>query len=217
MNLLNQKLASLRSEYRYGDDSGTVDYLPDPYLQFEKWMTEAIDTSVPIPNAMHLSTTGKNGRPSGRIVLLHGLEEKDFIFYSNYESKKGIDLEENPFASLTFFWNEMYRQVRIEGEVFRLSEKASEEYFRSRPRGSQISALASLQSKILESRESLVRKTAELDEKYRDQPIPKPPGWGGYRLKPDQMEFWQGMPARLHDRVQYILENDSWIINRLYP
>jgi len=213
---INQKLADLRIEYKYGDQT-YFDIQSNPLSQFEKWMEDAIISVAAIPNAMHLSTTGIDGRPSGRIVLLHGLDERGFIFFSNYESRKGQDLKHCNYASLTFFWSELFRQVRIEGEVSRLPESESDGYFRSRPRESQISALASEQSRVLESREVLEKKVFELKQKYKDLPVPRPGEWGGYYLSPHRIEFWQGKPGRLHDRIVYILTGNSWKIQRLYP
>jgi pyridoxamine 5'-phosphate oxidase len=216
MNSINKKLSELRTEYR-SDDSVTGAFPANPFEQFEKWMDEAINSGTQIPNAIHLSTTGKDGRPSGRIVLLNGFDDRGFIFYTNYESRKGNDLENCRFAAITFFWNELYRQVRIEGEAFRLPESESDEYFRTRPRESQISALASEQSRILISREILEKRVLELGEKYKDLPVPRPSCWGGYYLSPNRIEFWQGRVHRLHDRIRYRLENNSWTIERLYP
>ncbi len=216
MRSINQKLAALRIEYKFEEQAET-DFSANPFDQFEKWMEDAIYSGVAIPNAMHLSTTGNDGRPSGRIVLLHGLDERGFIFYTNYESRKGRDLKYCRYASLTFFWSEMFRQVRIEGEVTMLPESESETYFRSRPRDSQISAVASEQSRVLESREVLEKKVFELEQKYKGLPVPRPDEWGGYYLSPYKVEFWQGKPGRLHDRILYILTGRSWKIQRLYP
>jgi pyridoxamine 5'-phosphate oxidase len=216
MKSINEKLAGLRIDYR-SIDQPDDDYPADPLNKFEKWMASAIDAGAAIPNAMHLSTVGSDGRPSGRIVLLHGLDERGFIFYSDYQSRKGNDLNQNRFASVTFFWSELFRQVRVEGEVFRLPGSESENYFRSRPRESQISALASEQSKIMESRELLEKRVFELEQKYKDQDVPRPAGWGGYYLSPYRIEFWQGKPARLHDRILYTLIDRSWKIQRLFP
>ncbi len=217
MRSINKKLADLRIEYNIGETASGV-FSDNPIDQFEKWMEDAISSSAAIPNAMHLSTVGDDGRPSGRIVLLNGLDERGFIFYTNYESRKGQDLKHCPYASLTFFWSELFRQVRIEGEVFRLPESESDDYFRSRPRESRISAAASEQSNILESREYLEKRIIELEKKYKDLPVPRPYGWGGYYLSPDRIEFWQGRTQRLHDRIVYIKEAGGiWKIQRLYP
>ena len=216
MRSINQKLADLRIEYNIEKTASGV-LSDNPIDQFEKWMEDPIISSAAIPNAMHLSTVGDDGRPSGRIVLLNGLDERGFIFYTNYESRKGRDLKHCNYASLTFFWSELFRQVRIEGEVSRLPESESERYFRSRPRENQISALASEQSRILDNRESLENRIRILDEKYKGMPVPLPSEWGGYFLAPGRMEFWQGRPHRLHDRILYIHNDDSWKIQRLYP
>jgi len=216
MRSINQKLADLRIEYNIEKTASGV-LSDNPIDQFEKWMEDAIISSAAIPNAMHLSTVGEDGRPSGRIVLLNGLDERGFIFYTNYESRKGRDLKHCNYASLTFFWSELFRQVRIEGEVNKLPESESETYFRNRPRESRISALASEQSSILDSRESLENKIRLLDEKFKGQPVPRPSEWGGYFLSPVRMEFWQGKPHRLHDRILYLNSGNSWKIQRLYP
>lgn len=216
MRSINQKLADLRIEYNI-EETASGAFSDNPIVQFEKWMEDAINSAAAIPNAMHLSTVGDDGRPSGRIVLLNGLDERGFIFYTNYESRKGRDLKHCHYASLTFFWSELFRQVRIEGEVSMVPESESERYFRSRPRESRISALASEQSRILDSRESLENKIRILDEKYKGQPVPRPSEWGGYFLTPVRMEFWQGRPHRLHDRILYLHIDNSWKIQRLYP
>jgi pyridoxamine 5'-phosphate oxidase len=216
MSAINKKLVDLRTEYRTNDTS-SLNFSENPIVQFEKWMDDAINSGAAIPNAMHLSTIGNDGRPSGRIVLLHGLDERGFIFYTNYESRKGQDLKHCNFASLTFFWSELFRQVRIEGEVSMLPDSESERYFRSRPRESQLSTLASEQSRILDSRGSLENKIRILDEKYKGQPVPRPSEWGGYFLTPVRIEFWQGRPHRLHDRILYQLCDNKWKIQRLYP
>jgi len=216
MKSINKRLAGLRIDYG-SYDQPEDEYPANPFDKFEKWMGEAIDTGTLIPNAMHLSTVGRDGRPSGRVVLLNGLDERGFIFYTDYQSRKGSELKHFRFASITFFWSELFRQVRVEGEIFRLPEAESEEYFRSRPRESQISALASEQSMILESREILEKRVVELEHKYKDLPVPRPPEWGGYCLSPERIEFWQGRPRRLHDRILYILLDRSWKIQRLFP
>lgn len=214
---VRQLVANFRNEY-ISDGIDEKDILKDPVQQFEKWFNEAVSDKIVEPNVMHLSTVGNNGRPSGRIVLLKGFDENGFVFYTNYDSRKGEELKHNNFASLTFLWLELYRQVRIEGKVTPVSAEESDNYFKSRPKGSQIGAVASAQSRILESRETLEKKAEELEKKYRDEPVPRPENWGGYCLKPDYIEFWQGRANRLHDRILYTINNKGeWIIERLFP
>ncbi|HMS35261.1 MAG TPA: pyridoxamine 5'-phosphate oxidase [Ignavibacteria bacterium] len=214
---VRQLVANFRNEY-ISDGINEKDILKDPVQQFDKWFSEAVTDKIVEPNVMHLSTVGKNGRPSGRIVLLKGYDENGFVFYTNYDSRKGEELKLNNFASLTFLWLELYRQVRIEGKVTPVSAEESDNYFISRPKGSQIGAMASAQSRILESRETLEKTAQELEKKYRDEPVPRPENWGGYCLKPDYIEFWQGRANRLHDRIIYTLINNSeWKIERLFP
>jgi pyridoxamine 5'-phosphate oxidase len=190
----------------------------DPIKQFQKWFSEARAENLILPEAMTLSTASKDGRPSARLVLLKDVDDQGFVFYTNYRSPKGRTLDENPYASLVFFWPQLERQVRIEGSVSRVSAEESDAYFRTRPRDSQLGALASPQSEVIENRESLERRFKELEALYRDRPVERPPHWGGYRLKPDRIEFWKGRPGRLHDRILYELKSDgSWSIHRLAP
>lgn len=209
---------ALRKEYAQGK-LDLADTPADPIVQFGRWFEEAMSSEVPEPNAMALSTASLSGRPSARIVLLKGLEDGDFIFYSNYNSHKGQDLAENPYAALTFLWHELQRQVRVEGRVKRLSAEASTEYFQSRPKSSQIGAWASPQSQRIERRDVLEERERELSAQYEgaDQ-LPRPDHWGGYRVMPQRIEFWQGRPSRLHDRIFY--ERDAageWEKKRLAP
>jgi pyridoxamine 5'-phosphate oxidase len=208
----------LRNEY-HGEGLDITFFAEDPVQQFEKWMKEAILNNVREPNAVHLATIDAAGGPSGRIVLLRDFSYRGFTFYTNYESRKGEGLQQHSLASMTFFWNEMYRQVRLGGNVFRLPAEESDAYFRSRPRESQISAVASQQSRVLDSRELLERLAADIDEKYRDRPIPRPDNWGGYYLSPDYVEFWQGREHRLHDRIQYVKtgRDNTWSRHLLFP
>jgi len=208
----------LRNEY-HGGGIDLGNFAEDPIVQFEQWMEEAIAQNVKEPNAVHLATADATGRPSGRIVLLRDFTERGFSFFTSYGSRKGDDLEQNNQASMTFFWSELYRQVRIGGRVYKLPAVESDAYFRSRPRESQISAMASQQSRILENRELLEKNAAEIDEKYRDRPVPRPDDWGGYYLTPEYVEFWQGREHRLHDRLQYIKADGGrgWTIRLLFP
>ena len=209
--------ADLRKEYmQRGLDEGDLD--ADPIRQFQAWFDAARAASPFEPNAMALATVGADGRPSVRMVLLKGLDERGFVFYTNYESRKGRELEDTPWAALDFFWPEMERQVRVEGNVERVTAEESDNYFHSRPVGSQLGAAASRQSEVIPDRDVLERRVAELGEQYRDQEIPRPEYWGGYRVVPDFIEFWQGRLNRLHDRLRYRLSADgSWKIERLSP
>ncbi|HEV7349682.1 pyridoxamine 5'-phosphate oxidase [Telluribacter sp.] len=210
-------IAALRNEYTLNGLSES-DVSESPFTQFSQWFEETLRAQLPEPNAMHLSTVGPDLRPNGRVVLLKGLDEKGFVFYTNYESQKGQDLLLHPYASLTFFWKELERQIRVEGRVEKVSEQESDEYFAVRPRGSQIGAWVSNQSIIIKDRQELAEKQAYYEEMFRDQEVPRPPHWGGYRVLPEQVEFWQGRPSRLHDRLRYRLEeNGTWTIERLSP
>lgn len=190
----------------------------NPFLQFGDWWQQAVESEIDEVNAMTLATASLEGVPSARIVLLKGYDEKGFVFFTNYESAKGRELAENPKASLLFFWKELERQVRITGLVEKLSAAENDDYFLSRPTGSQIGAWASPQSHIIENRSWLERRVEELNEKFKTEQLTRPPHWGGYRVKPVIIEFWQGRSSRLHDRLQYTLQDDgSWKIERLAP
>ncbi|HUX84315.1 MAG TPA: pyridoxamine 5'-phosphate oxidase [Chitinophagaceae bacterium] len=206
----------MRKDYRLSslDERSAA---PDPITQFSHWLSEALAAGVPEPNAMILATVGKNGRPSARVLLLKGVNERGFAFYTDYGSRKGRELKENPFASLVFLWKEVERQVRVEGKVIRMGEKESDQYFHSRPEGSQISAVASLQSRPLKDRAALEAAVAQVAERFRGKPIPRPDRWGGFLLQPTLFEFWQGRPDRLHDRLEYIRSRKGWKIRRLSP
>jgi pyridoxamine 5'-phosphate oxidase len=214
---VRQLVANFRNEYlSNGIDDKDLD--SDPIVQFEKWFEEAVRNKVLEPNAMHLSTCTSDGKPSGRVMLLKGFDDSGFVFFTNYDSRKGNELKDNSYAAMTFIWLELYRQVRIEGQVSRISTEESDEYFHSRPRGSQISAVASAQSNILSDRKLLEKAVEDLEKKYKDATIPRPENWGGLRLKPESVEFWQGRVNRLHDRIHYSLdENRLWKKVRLYP
>ena len=216
MELNKNNLHNLRQEYRSAQlTEKDVDL--DPMVQFGKWFKDALDALLYEPNVMTLATADRFGKPTARIVLLKGYDENGFVFYTNYESKKGQDIVENPQAALVFFWPELERQVRIEGVVSKVDAQTSADYFHSRPAGSQIGAMASPQSKVLQSRESLEEQVAELTRAYEGKEIPHPLHWGGYLVEPAHLEFWQGRPSRLHDRIVYDLVDGSWIINRLAP
>lgn len=191
----------------------------NPIIQFENWMEEAIDKKLPEPHTMILSTASKTGRPSGRVLLLRDFSEKGFIFYTNYKSRKGEEINQNPWASLTFFWQQLERQVRIEGKLAKLSSKESDDYFNSRPFESRIGAIASNQSKIIESRKELDNNYEMLLKKYSTKNVPRPVHWGGYCLKPLCIEFWQGRTNRLHDRILFTRKNvnEKWKVQRLAP
>lgn len=209
-------ISAIRKEYKLKalDES---DVHTDPVTQFRVWWTEAIDSSIEEVNAMTLATADSTGKPSARIVLLKGYDEKGFIFFTNYQSHKAADLEKNPQASLVFFWKELERQVRVEGVTEKISAADSDAYFQSRPQGSKIGAWASPQSSVIKSREVIEKKAAEFEKQFAGTPVTCPPFWGGYILKPKLIEFWQGRPGRLHDRIQYTLRENTWEIGRLAP
>jgi pyridoxamine 5'-phosphate oxidase len=209
-------ISDLRKEYCHANLSETeVD--PDPILQFSKWFAEALNAHVPEANAMSVATVGPHGRPSSRILLIKDLGPSGFTWFTNYESRKGHELQDTPFAALLFYWIELERQVRIEGRVERLSDTESDAYFHSRPVKSRLGAHASKQSAPIASREALELQYALAEEQYGEHP-PRPSHWGGYRLIPDAIEFWQGRPSRLHDRIKYALGADGlWQRQRLQP
>ena len=188
----------------------------DPIKQFEKWLGEAIEAKVHEPTAMNLATLNAQGTPNSRVVLLKEVNSQGFVFFTNYQSQKGQALAINPFAALNFFWPELERQVRIEGAVEKLPEAQSDDYFAGRPYTSRIGAWASEQSGVLKSKNTLLAKAALIAAKYPFN-VPRPPHWGGYLVIPEMIEFWQGRPSRLHDRIRYRLENNLWIIERLSP
>lgn len=209
-------LADLRKDYSL---AGLVekDLARDPYRQFEKWFQEAEAAKIPEPNAMTLATATREGRPAARTVLLKGLDGRGFVFFSNYASRKGRELEGNPHATLLFPWLALERQVTVEGIVTRVPREESETYFHSRPRASQLGAWVAQQSSIISGRAVLEDAMKLLEQKYAGIDVPLPPHWGGWRLAPETVEFWQGRRSRLHDRLRYRRDKDSWVIERLAP
>lgn len=213
---MNSSLPDLRIEYE-GRTLDESDVAADPFAQFRQWLDEAIQNNLPEPNAMTLATVDRDGKPSARMVLLRGLDERGLVFYTNYASRKGRELAENPFAALVVFWEPLHRQIRVEGRVEKVSAEESNEYFHSRPRGSQLSAAASPQSGVIPNRAVLDARAAELDRQFSGE-VPRPDEWGGYRVLPELFEFWQGRPNRLHDRLRYLRgANGEWKIERLAP
>jgi pyridoxamine 5'-phosphate oxidase len=209
-------IAELRKSYEKAELSESASYA-DPLKQFERWLNEAIQGEVPEPNAMTLATVGSDLRPSTRVVLIKGYDERGIVWYTNYQSRKGRELAGNPFAALQFHWVELERVVRIEGVVEKVSDVESDEYFHSRPLDSRIGAWASPQSEVIESRTVLVTNAAKYGAQFLLKP-PRPPHWGGYRLKPDNWQFWQGRKSRLHDRLRYTAQADGgWLRERLAP
>ena len=212
---ISTDLASLRKDYAL-KTLEERDVNRDPMKQFGVWMVEAIHAQVPEPSAMTLATVGANRRPTTRIVLLKGVDPRGFVFFTNYESRKGRDLAANPVASLTFFWKELERQVRIDGTVEKVSAEESDAYYETRPLGSRIGAWASPQSRPIESRAWLEQRWATLSVEHGQSPK-RPPHWGGYRVIPEEMEFWQGRMSRLHDRICFTRTGSDWKISRLAP
>ena len=214
---MNANVADLRKDYQLQGLSET-DADRNPFKQFQVWFDQALAAQLPEPNAMTVATVTKSGKPRARIVLLKNFDERGFVFYTNYHSHKGQELADNPQAAIAFWWAELERQVRIEGRVLKVSDRESDEYFHSRPFNSRLGAWASEQSQVIESREVLEQRLQDLKTKYENQDIPRPPHWGGFRVIPTAIEFWQGRPSRLHDRLLYsLLDDGSWQIERLSP
>jgi pyridoxamine 5'-phosphate oxidase len=216
MENISEHIAQMRREYvshPFNEDQ----VASDPITQFKRWFDEAMRSEQPDAEAMTLSTAMSDGRVAGRIVLLKGCDERGFVFFTNYESDKSREMMTNPRVALTFYWHTLHRQVRIEGVVGKVTPEESEEYFQTRPRDSQIGAWASPQSEEIANREELERRVAEIEGRFKDQPVNCPPFWGGFRVKPERIEFWQGRESRLHDRILYTLRDGQWRISRLAP
>jgi len=212
-----QHIADIRKEYIFQTLS-EHEVAGKPIDQFETWWKQALESDIEEVNAMTLATVGANGRPSARIVLLKGFDENGFVFFTNYQSHKGNDIQINPYVSVVFFWKELERQVRINGIAEKIDEKESDIYFQSRPEASKIGAWASPQSNVIENREVIENNEAGYQAKFAGNKIERPPHWGGYIVKPEVVEFWQGRASRLHDRIRYTIETDNnWKIERLAP
>lgn len=214
---MTHSIADIRKDYKLRSLNET-DVAADPFEQFTRWWDDAMNSKIEEVNAMTLATATTEGIPSARIVLLKGFDQNGFVFFTNYQSQKGKELEDNPHAALVFFWKELERQIRIEGQVEKISEKDSDIYYQSRPAGSRIGAWASPQSEPIENRELIENNFTELEKKFGENAIPRPGYWGGYIVRPAMIEFWQGRRSRLHDRIQYNLQADNnWVIQRLAP
>ncbi|MBD2244102.1 pyridoxamine 5'-phosphate oxidase [Nostoc sp. FACHB-888] len=214
---MDKTVADLRKDYTL-ESLSELEVDLNPFIQFKKWFDQALAAQLPEPNAMTIATTTPDGKPSARMVLLKDFDERGFVFFTNYNSHKGQELAENPQAALVFWWAELERQVRICGYVEKVSETESDHYFETRPANSRLGAWVSNQSEVIESREVLERRLQEFHSKYENREIPRPPHWGGLRVIPTEIEFWQGRSSRLHDRLLYSrLDNNTWKIERLSP
>jgi pyridoxamine 5'-phosphate oxidase len=214
--MMNKDIASIRTDYQMAslEEANTAEH---PMTQFEHWWEDAIASNIDEVNAFVLSTINLEGAPSARVLLLKGFTPEGFVFFTNYASNKGKEIEKHPVVSMNFFWKELERQVRITGTIKKVSTEESEQYFHSRPIGSQIGAWSSPQSQVIADRSVIEKLVAENTEKYKDGIVPLPPHWGGYMVHPINIEFWQGRSSRLHDRIRYRLENTNWIKERLAP
>ncbi|WP_373528638.1 pyridoxamine 5'-phosphate oxidase [Nostoc sp.] len=214
---MDKTVADLRKDYTL-ESLSELEVDLNPFIQFKKWFEQALAAQLPEPNAMTIATATPDGKPSARMVLLKDFDERGFVLFTNYNSHKGQELAENPQVALVFWWAELERQVRIYGYVEKVSETESDQYFESRPNKSRLGAWVSNQSEVIESRELLERRLQEFHIKYENEEIPRPPHWGGLRVIPTKIEFWQGRPSRLHDRLLYSrLDNGTWKIERLSP
>jgi len=210
---IQQKRGNFKGDFLTEEKAGN-----NPFVFFEQWMNEAITNNIPEPNAMNLATVSSECKPSSRIVYLRGFSMAGLIFYTNYGSRKGIELREKRYASANFYWHAMERQIRVEGKVYKISDKESDDYFASRPRESQIGAWASHQSNIISGRHEIERSYVEVSKKFENKTVTRPPFWGGLCLKPDYFEFWQGRENRLHDRIMFEADNNNhWSVYRLSP
>lgn len=213
---MNLAIANLRKDYTLEELTESEVSL-NPFVQFQRWFDQAVEAQLPEPNAMTVATATKDGIPSARIVLLKGFDDRGFVFYTNYNSHKAQELIDNPHAALVFLWTELERQIRIVGSVEKISAEESDVYFYSRPIGSRLGAWASEQSQVIANRDVLEQRLEDLKAQYDNQDIPRPSHWGGFRVKPIAIEFWQGRSSRLHDRLRYQLQNGEWMLDRLSP